>query len=477
MKRLLVSMVVMLWGLSGWGAGLVEQTDLAFGDAAAQSQAGNVKNGHNGQAGEDSGQIVAEPSSWSLFFYLAIDNELEAAGDLTLANILEVTAGLEYHPRILVLVDRLSTEGTDVFEIIGGEQVMVASYDEQVSSDPAVLQDFVTMALYDFASVMNALIIKSEGFSWRGTCRDNTHPGQDTDTLMSTGGVAEAVMAAQEATGTRLDMLLLEASCMGFIEVVYELRNAVDLLLTTETKIQPNGGIPWPMILNDMAQDGDISPVDLGVAISDNHREYWEDKGNHGVPAAGTYADFASMSVLDMTKMEPVFSAHTAYCETIVPLFDELRNVLPHARDLSEIGGYGSITDFDYQHDIVTFQNAALMIIEEKGLTYPELAAAIAYYQDAHYDMVLYNVYADKFHDKTQGLSIWYPPTYNKYDTTDPVGDVTFGSTIFYEDADLALDWIADSNWLWYLDEYFRANYNYNAYRRNLSTNRRIGTR
>jgi hypothetical protein len=175
--------------------------------------------------------------------------------------------------------------------------------------------------------------------------------------------------------------------------------------------------------------------------------------------------------------MEPVFSAHTAYCETIVPLFDELRNVLPHARDLSEIGGYGSITDFDYQHDIVTFQNAALMIIEEKGLTYPELTAAIDYYQEAHYDMVLYNVYADKFHDKTQGLSIWYPPTYNKYDTTDPVGDVSFGSTIFYEDADLALDWIADSNWLWYLDEYFRANYNYNAYRRNLSTNRRIGTR
>ncbi len=457
MKRLLVSMVVMSWGVLGWGAGAVEQTDLTFADAAAKDQAG----------------IVAEASSWSLFFYLAIDNELEAAGDLTLANMLEATAGLEYHPRILVLVDRLSTERTDVFEIVGGEQVTVASYDEQVSSDPAVLQDFVTMALYEYASDMNALIIKSEGFSWRGTCRDNTHPGEDTDTLMSTGGVAEALMAAQVVTGTPLDMLVLEASCMGFIEVVYELRDAVDLLLTTETKIQPNGGIPWPMILNDMAQDGDISPVDLGVVISDNHRDYWEDKGNHGDPAADTYADFASMSVLDMTKMEPVFSAHNAYCDTIVPLFEELRNVLPHARDLSEIGGFGSITDFDYQHDIVTFQDAALMIIEEKGLTYPELAAAIANYQAAHYDMVLYNVYADKFHDKTQGLSIWYPPTYNKYDTTDPVGDVTFGSTIFYEDADIALDWIADSNWLWYLDEYFRAYYNYNAHRRNSSGARR----
>jgi hypothetical protein len=260
-------------------------------------------------------------------------------------------------------------------------------------------------------------------------------------------------------------MLLLEASCMGFIEVVYELRNAVDLLLTTETKIQPNGGIPWPMILTDMAQDGDISPVALGVVISDNHRAYWEDRGNHGNPGADTHADFASMTVLDMTQMGAVFSAHNAYCETIVPLFDELRNVLPHARDLSEIGGYGSITDFDYQHDIVTFQNAALTLIEEKGLSYPELSAAVSNYQSAHYDMVLYNVYADKFHDKTQGLSIWYPPTDNKYDTTDPVGDVSFGSTIFYEDPDIALDWIVDSNWLWYLDRYFRANYYYYAHR------------
>ena len=467
MKRQLVTMAVVLWGLWGFGLGVVEGTDLDFADAAALSQPGDVKTGNSGHGGEDPGPIVTEPSSWSLFFYLAIDNELEAAGDLSLANILDATAGLEHHPRILVLVDRLSTEGTDVFEIVGGEQVMIASYNEQVSSDPAVLRDFVTMALDDFAGDMNALIIKSEGFSWRGTCRDNTHPDPDVDTLMSNGGVADALMAAQTATGTPLDMLLLEASCMGFIEVVYELRDAVDLLLTTETKIQPNGGIPWPMILADMAQDGDISPVDLGMVISDNHRDYWEDRGNHGDPHGDTFADFASMSVLDMTDMDSVFSAHNAYCEAIVPLFEELRNVLPHARDLSEIGGFGSITDFDYQHDIVTFQNAALMLIDQKGLSYPELTAAISDYQDAHYDMVLYNVYADKFHDKTQGLSIWYPPTYNKYDTTNPVGDVSFGSTIFYEDPDIALDWIVDSNWLWYLDEYFRAFYNYNANRPN----------
>jgi len=464
MKTRLVSFNVVLCCLLAWGAGAVDPAGPAFADGAAQSRVRHATAYHDARAGKDSGEFVAEPSSWSLFFYLAIDNELEAAGDLSLANILDATAGLEYHPRILVLVDRLSTPGTEVFEVVRGEQVPVASYDEQDSSDPAVLQNFVTMALDGFANDRNALIIKSEGFSWRGTCRDNTIPDHEEDSLMSNGGMAEAVIAAQMAADTELDMLVLEASCMGFVEVVYELRNVVDLLVTTETKIQPNGGIPWPMILDDMAQNGDISPVDLGVVIADDHRAYWEDKGNHGNPGEDTFADFASMSVFDLTKMDSVLFAHNAYCETIVPLFDELRNVLPHARDLSEIGGFGKITDFDYQHDIVAFQNAALMLIDQKGLSYPELAAAISDYQNAHYDMVLYNVYADKFHDRTQGLSIWYPPTRNKYDTTDPVGDVSFGSTIFYEDPEIALDWIADSNWLWYLDEYFRAYYNYYAH-------------
>lgn len=459
MKSFLVSLVVMLMVTWGCGQGTVEQPDLDASSAEAKKKAGQGDNNPS-QPGENPEPVVTEPSSWSLFFYLAVDNELEAAGDLSLANIFEATAGLEHHPRILVLVDRLSTPGTEVFEIAGGQKAMVATFDEQVTSDPAVLQEFVAMALSSYASEMNALVIKSEGFSWRGTCRDNTHPGEELDTLMSNGGVAEALIAAQAAADTSLDMLVMEASCMGFIEVIHELRDAVDLLLTSETKIQPNGGIPWPMIIGDMAVDGDISPLDLGVAISDNHRDYWEDKGNQGDPAADTHADFASMSVLDMTKLGPVIASYNAYCEAIVPLFEELRNVLPHARDLSEIGGYGGITDSDFQHDIVTFQNAALMLIEQKGLSYPGLAAAIAAYQEAHYNVVLYNVYPDKYHDKTQGLSIWYPPTYNKYDTTDPVGDVVFGSTIFYEDPDIALDWIVDSKWLWYLDEYFRANYN-----------------
>ena len=58
-------------------------------------------------------------------------------------------------------------------------------------------------------------------------------------------------------------------------------------------------------------------------------------------------------------------------------------------------------------------------------------------------------------------MCIWYPPTDNKYMTWDPVGEVAFGSTLIYHDESIGLDWINDSNWLWYLDEYYRATYNH----------------
>ena len=62
------------------------------------------------------------------------------------------------------------------------------------------------------------------------------------------------------------------------------------------------------------------------------------------------------------------------------------------------------------------------------------------------------------------GLSIWYPPTWNKYDTSDE-NSLVFGSLMFYPDPAIGLDWLDDSTWLNYLFEYFdRADANLEGY-------------
>jgi hypothetical protein len=392
---------------------------------------------------------------WTFLFYLAADNEQEAYADATIGQLLTATAGVENHPQILVLIDRLSTNGTEVFEIVEGEIESPAHYKEQNTADGRVLQVFAECGLTRAEHDNVVFVMKSEGFSWRGIGRDNTPEPDKSDQLMSTGDLAEALIEAQDLTGKDVDLLVLEGSIMAFIEVVYELRDAAPFLLATQSKIQPDG-LPWAMVIEDLGQTPNMTNKELGVAITDDHIEYYSDKGNNGVPQDDTSINFAAMTVFDLSHIDDLLEAHRAWAQTTWLLFDEIYNILPHARDLSEVGGFGEITEFDYQFDIQTFMDEGLRLIAEAGLSFPELKKAVKTYIDEQDKLVVYERSPeDGFKQKAaNGLSIWYPPTWNKYYTQDENSDV-FGSTMFYEDETIGLDWVADSNWTTYLFEYF----------------------
>ncbi len=415
----------------------------------------------------NSGNVsVEDDTEWSFIFYLAADNDQEAYADATIAQLLagttvEGTTKVDNHPQILVFIDRQSVPGTEVFEIKEGEILPLQSFLEQNSADKVILQDFATYALGLADNDNVAFIIKSEGLSWRGIGRDNTHDTDIDDQLMPVGDVAEALISAQDpATAKNVDLLVLEGSIMAFIEVVYELRDTAPILLATQSKIQPDG-IPWQMVIEHLlGEDSTMTATELGIAITDNHLEYYSDKGNNGVPSFDTSINFAAMTVFDMSHISDVLTAHKIWAETTWLLFDEIYNILPHARDLSDVGGYGEITEFDYQFDIKTFMLEGLRLIAEAGLNFPELTKAVVDDFDGYLvaleKLIIYErspVDGFKLHT-TNGLSIWYPPTWNKYETRDE-SDEVFGSTMYYEDPDIGLDWVADSNWTEYLFEYF----------------------
>ena len=392
---------------------------------------------------------------WTFLFYLAADNDQESYADATIAQLLKGTAEVENHPQILVMIDRLSETETEIFEVSGGEIISPQSSLEQNSADGSVLQKFATdaLGLADHENV--AFVMKSEGLSWRGIGRDNTHDTDTDDQLMSTGELAEALIAAQSATGKEIGLLVLEGSIMAFIEVVYELRDVSPILLASQSKIQPDG-LPWKMIIKDLGEVPEMSSKELGIAITNDHLEYYSDKGNNGVPGFDTSINFAAMTVFDLLYIDDVLKAHKSWAATTWPLFDDLYNILPHARDLSEVGGFGEITEFDYQFDIKTFMIEGLRLIDEAGLSFPELNTAVDAYLAVQDELVAYErspADGSKL-GATNGLSIWYPPTWNKYETRDE-SDEVFGSTMYYADPEIGLDWLSDSNWETYLFEYF----------------------
>ena len=387
---------------------------------------------------------------WTFIFYLAADNEQEAYADATIAQLLAGTAEVENHPQILVLIDRLSKDGTEVFEVVGGSEISLETYPEQNTADGDVLEDFVTYALDHLAKHDNvAFVMKSEGLAWRGIGRDNTHNPGIGDQLMPTGALADAL------ADKYIDLLVLEGSIMAFVEVVYELRYAADVLLATQSKIQPDG-LPWKMVIEDLGDKPGMTSIDLGIAITDNHIAYYEVKGNRGDPRLDTSINFAAMTVFDQSQIENVLVAHRNWAKILWPLFDDVHNLLPHARDLADVGGWGEITELDYQFDIQTFMEEGLLLIGEAGLDFPKLTSAVNDYLLAQDPLIVYERSPeDGFKMKSaKGLSIWYPPTWNKYETRDESDDV-FGTTMYYEDPSIGLDWVSDSNWTEYLFEYF----------------------
>jgi len=420
--------------------------------------AGQGMNG-TGFVGDDS--VVGDPPQWTFVFYLAADNEQEAYANATIAQLLKGTAEVENHPQILVLIDRLSVDGTEVFEVVNGEKITLeTSTDtgEQNTADGDVLQDFVTYALERADHENVAFVMKSEGLSWRGIGRDNTHDEESDDLLMSTGDLAEALSAAKSSTGKDIDLLVLEGSIMAFIEVVYELREAAPILLASQSKIQPDG-LPWEMVIKDLGETPGMSSTGLGMAVTENYSEYYADKGNNGVPNLDTSTNFATMTVFDLSYMDDVLEEHQNWVATTWPLFDDIYNILPHARDLSDVGGFGEITEFDYQSDIETFMLEGLRLIDEAGLSFDglyKLITAVDDYLAAQDNLIVYKRNPEDGYKlkAAKGLSIWYPPTWNQYETRD-ARDEVFGSTMYYEDSEIGLDWFSDSNWTTYLFEYF----------------------
>ncbi len=390
-----------------------------------------------------------EDVAWTFIFYLAADNEQEAYADATIAQLIAGTAMVENHPQILVLIDRLSEPGTEVFEVVGGQKNALETYPEQNTADGAVLEDFAVYALGLAEHDNVAFVMKSEGLAWRGIGRDNTHDVGSDDQLMPNGALAEAL------TGKGIDLLVLEGSIMAFIEVVYELRDAAPVLLATQSKVQPDG-LPWKMVIEDLGARPAMTSKELGIAITDDHITYYEDKGNNGSPRLDTSTNFAAMTVFDQSYIYQVRDAHRKWAGTLWPLFDDVYNLLPHARDLSEVGGWGEITELDYQYDIQTFMLEGLGLIAEAGMDFPELNEAVTEYLAAQDRLIVYERNPEDGYKmkSANGLSIWYPPTWNKYETRDENSDL-FGSTMYYEDPEIGLDWVVDSNWRTYLFEYF----------------------
>jgi len=282
----------------------------------------------------------------------------------------------------------------------------------------------------NYPSEKTMLVLQDHGYSWRGLCKDETN-GYD---LMSFDEVGLALKNAKMSTGKGIDILALDACNMASIEAMYELRDAVDIVVGSEATMSDDG-LPYKMLLNGLVADPAIAPVDLAEDLVHEYVLYYSSKWDYEHQFKCNQ-DFATMSAFDMSKMGAVgdaFSEFTAVLEPIIP--DHMKEV-ERARGYALLGTWNNMAGWEWNPDLITFLEG-LKAIEG----HPELNAAIDEFEMAFDAACVAEDHSTRYKDTVHGLHFWFPPSLSMYNSN----GYTWAKQFVYHD--IGLDIVGESAW------------------------------
>jgi len=248
------------------------------------ASAGNGE--RTGKAGSDrAGGRIAGKAKWTVMVYMAGDNNLDGAA---LRDIVEMAqAGSTKDVNVLVQLDRLEDKKTRRFLITkdgGYNRDCVETFGETNTGDPKILEDFLAWSIERYPAERYFLILWNHGSGWweearsrvavlktsddrfrhsgprvslfrhkadipaptthRSICYDDTSGGDALDNRE----LKDVLASACTAIGKKIDILGMDACLMTMVEVAWQLRDSVEILVGSEIE-EPNDGWPYAEIL------------------------------------------------------------------------------------------------------------------------------------------------------------------------------------------------------------------------------------
>jgi hypothetical protein len=210
--------------------------------------------------------------------YMAGDNNLDGAALRDIAEMAKAGSTKDVH--ILVQLDRIEDQKTRRFRITPGggfKKDCIETFSETNTGDPQVLYSFCQWALEDYPADRYALILWNHGSGWwedakgrsagsadrrlrqplfrhtfpqahRSICYDDTSGGDALDNRE-----LRVVLAGICALlGRKIDLLGMDACLMNMVEVAYQLRDSVQVIVGSEIE-EPFDGWPYAEILSRLA--------------------------------------------------------------------------------------------------------------------------------------------------------------------------------------------------------------------------------
>ena len=395
-------------------------------------------------AGEAPQSVASEDSglrSWTVAMYWDGDNDLDSLTE-TFIGIWKDSLTNRVDVALSAYIDGLTTPANySTLTEDGWKEVKALG--EMNTSDPKTLTDFITFTMTEptLAAEHYCLVIQDHGLGYLGTCVDESEPLR---TWMSIDSLGRAVGDAKTATGKMLDIIELDACSMALVEVAYELRDKAGYLVASE-KAVPFDGLNYRALLNGLSTDPGIEPVDLAIKMVDDYEEWY-------TAPLGTYPtlypymqDFASLSVMNLSKMDPIADAFAALKEAVLPRDNGIKGPMTEAAKSAMVQMWENCMGCDYTADIkVMFTEFGRRVRD----SYPAVADITDQIVAAADDIIVYDWASWRFGGEQTGMSVFVCPGegmfYVYWDTT--------WHRVYNE---LGLDFVADTGWDEVLLSYF----------------------
>jgi hypothetical protein len=236
------------------------------------------KEAHMERTGEDkegrADSRITGTAKWTFLVYMAGDNNLDGAALRDIAEMAKAGSTNDVH--ILVQLDRIEDQKTRRFRITRGggfKTDCIQTFGDTNTGDPQILYEFVKWAADNYPADRYALILWNHGSGWwedaksraagptaktprrhlfrhafpqehRSICYDDTSGGDALDNRE-----LRVVLAGICALlGRKIDLLGMDACLMNMVEVAYQLRESVNVIVGSEIE-EPFDGWPYAEIL------------------------------------------------------------------------------------------------------------------------------------------------------------------------------------------------------------------------------------
>lgn len=321
-------------------------------------------------------------TQWTYAIYMDGDNNLDKYWEqYSLPGLLDIPAGdgLE----IVAMMDRSATSGTELVELEGTTQTVVASYPEKDFGDGATFQWFIQEVHARYPSTYLAIGVWDHGYGWRYFCSDDTSGG-DRITM-------DEFRNALAGAGVPIDVLAFDCCNMANTEVAYEaaLSGRVKVMVASEETV-PQNGFPYDLMLTPVAQSPARTPSQLATDMVAGWGAYY---------ATQTWANDSHLSAMDIAKVGAAVPDLQNWSSLVNAKLPAYRKAYTSARSKS---WFAWATDYVDLGDLCKKLNAQSAIAD------PALRAAN--------DKVVADLAAARIAQSTRrgaaratGLTIWWP--------------------------------------------------------------------